>query len=102
MGRGDLLHKTQDVKTRRVALSLRLLDPRSKVNQCHFDESCSAKDYALGKGKPGSLHEAMKRAFEMREEMQFGELLTEVETALGVPIIDGLIPTTTDEFHQQR
>jgi len=74
--RGDLFHKTQDMNTARVNLSVRLVDFSHMQTREHFAVTCPFKDLMLGKGIPGSPHDIMTRVFAKYDSISTLSMLT--------------------------
>ena len=71
--RGDLFHRTQDVATPRVAMSIRVSDPSQVLTRDHFERSCPKKDWFMAQDP--QLYARIRSAFGSRAEISFGELL---------------------------
>jgi ectoine hydroxylase-related dioxygenase (phytanoyl-CoA dioxygenase family) len=71
--RGDLLHRTQDADTERVALSIRICDPEDRVTRAHFEQGCDVKNWY--KQQNPRVYDNIANAFAAREEMSLAALL---------------------------
>jgi hypothetical protein len=70
--KGDCIHRTQDVLTNRVAMSIRRMYSKTKVKRSNFDPTSKAKEFVLSSNK--EVYNKMIDKFKDRHEIELGEL----------------------------
>jgi hypothetical protein len=71
--RGDIIHRTQEVTTARVAYSTRCFNSQAWISRDRFFSQCSAKTTMINNNP--ALYQRVINAFEQKEHVQVAEVL---------------------------